>query len=438
VILYVSSTQRKGDRKEVKKKILFISDHGDPLAKLGGVQAGGQNNYVRQLALALEKQGAKVDVVTHWCEADAPRTETFGERCRVIRIAAGYKGFVSKNEMYDILPAFYAEMKKLLPLHMYDIVHTHYWLSGLLGKKIEEEYGLPFVHTSHSLGIAKQKATGIYDKIRHEAEEYILSSANSVIATTNNERNLIQEFVPSPAPISVIPIGVAPLFQTRYNRSQLRRQLGYSGPLLFFAGRLEETKGIYTLLDAFRLLFERGGAPAGTKLVLAGGQTEAIDLDKRKPLDEKLRRAIEGMEEHIEFIGPKSQEELALFFNAATATVVPSYYESFGMVAAEAQACGSPVIASRVGGLQNVVNDGETGLLVEPKNAEDLSVAMKALVTNDQLTQRLGKRATRLAKRDYQWPAISERINSVYEEVLANAAERDASFGYRLGRDAGW
>ncbi|MFT9848176.1 glycosyltransferase [Aneurinibacillus sp. REN35] len=422
----------------MKKKILFISDHGDPLAKLGGVQAGGQNNYVRQLALALEKQGSRVDVVTHWCDTEAPRTETFGERCRVIRIAAGYKGFVSKNEMHDMLPSFYTEMKKLLPLHTYDIVHTHYWLSGLLGKKLEEEYGLPFVHTSHSLGIAKEKATGVRDEIRLEAEQEILSIANGVIATTNNERNVIQEFVPSPAPISVIPIGVAPSFQTRYNRPQLRRQLGYRGPLLVFAGRLEETKGIYTLLEAFRMLMSRDSTPKETKLVLAGGQEEAIDASRRLPLDKKLLQAVRGIEEHVEFVGPKSQEELALLFNAATATIVPSFYESFGMVAAEAQACGSPVIASRVGGLQNVVNDGETGLLVEPKSPQDVSLAMEALVTNDLLTQRLGKQATRLAKRDYQWQSISERVDSMYEEVLANATERDASFGYRLGRDAGW
>ncbi|ERI10297.1 glycosyltransferase [Aneurinibacillus aneurinilyticus] len=422
----------------MKKKVLFISDHGDPLAKLGGVQSGGQNNYVRQLALALEKQGAKVDVVTHWCDVEAPRTEAFGEHCRVIRIAAGHKGFVSKNEMHDMLPAFYAEMKKLLPLHTYDIVHTHYWLSGLLGKELEKEYGLPFVHTSHSLGIAKQKATGIRDEIRLNAEKEIMSIANGIVATTNNERNLICEFVSSPAPISVIPIGVATSFQARYNRPQLRKQLGYSGPLLVFAGRLEETKGIYELFDAFRVLIERRDAPRNTKLVIAGGQLEAIDIDKRQPLNEKLKQAIQGMEHYIEFVGPKCQEELALLFNAATATIVPSYYESFGMVAAEAQACGSPVIASRVGGLQNVVNDGETGLLVEPQNAEDLSLAIEALVTNNLLAQRLGKQATRLAKRDYQWPAISERINGVYEEVLANATERDASFGYRLGRDAGW
>ncbi|WP_047154371.1 glycosyltransferase [Aneurinibacillus tyrosinisolvens] len=420
------------------KRVLFISDHGDPLAKLGGVQSGGQNNYVLQLALSLEKRGWKVDVVTHWCEADAPRVEAFGDRCRVIRITAGYKGFVSKNEMYGMLPAFYKEMTRQLSIDDYDIVHTHYWLSGILGTWIREEYGTPFVHTSHSLGIAKEKATGVKDERRQDAEKAILSSANGVIATTNNERNLIGEFVDKPADVSVIPIGVAPSFQLQHNRPQLRRSLGYNGPLVFFAGRLEETKGVETLLNAFKRLKQRDGVPAHTKLVLAGGQQEAIDMERRAPRDEKIKQWINGIEEDVEFLGPKSQEELAILFNAATVTVVPSYYESFGMVAAEAQACGSPVIASRVGGLQNVVNEGETGLLVEPKNDEDLSLAIEVLTNNDLLAQRLGKQAAQLAKRDYQWSSISERIEGLYKEVLDEAAQRNTSVSYRSGRNAGW
>ncbi|BAU29430.1 glycosyltransferase involved in cell wall biosynthesis [Aneurinibacillus soli] len=422
----------------MKRRVLFISDHGDPLAKLGGVQAGGQNNYVHQLALALEKHGYRIDVVTHWCDPNTPCIEMFGERCRVIRIAAGYKGFVSKNEMYDRLPAFYKEMNRILSPGSYDIIHTHYWLSGLLGKRVRNEYGVPLVHTSHSLGAAKEKATGIKDEVRLEAERDVLSSVEAIIATTANERELIHAFVAQPAPVSVLPIGVASSFYMRPNRIQLRRQMGYNGPLIFFAGRLEETKGVETLLDAFRQLLAREGAPEGTRLVLAGGQAEVIDLAKRLPLAEQVLSWLKGLEGRVEFIGPKSQAELAEWFNAATVTVVPSYYESFGMVAAEAQACGSPVIASRVGGLQNVVHAGETGLLVEPKNAEDLSLALEVLLSNDLLAQRLGKQAAQMAQQDYRWSIISERMSALYEEVLAHVTVRHTSFGYRSGRNTGW
>ncbi|WKA59071.1 glycosyltransferase [Planococcus shenhongbingii] len=418
------------------KKALFVSDHGDPLAKLGGKQAGGQNNYVKQLALALEKKGWQIDVVTHWCDASAPRIEKFGTACRVIRIEAGHKGFVSKDEMFTMLPSFYTELKSTLSLSSYDMVHTHYWLSGLIGKRLKEEFGLPFVHTSHSLGWAKAKATGIRDARRAKAERAILKAADQILATTNNEKQLIQENVDSPSPIKVIPIGVDQAFKVRGIRSHLRKKSGYDTPLFVFAGRLEETKGIFTLLEAFQLLVQKGNAGFTPRLLIAGGEEDAIDSVARLPYDEKLRAAVKGIEEHVEFLGPQSQEQLALLFNISTATIVPSYYESFGMVAAEAQACGSPVIASDVGGLKNVVQDGITGLLVETKNEIDLAIAMEVLSMNTLLVERLSRQAVRIANRDFDWSSISNRVNSMYEVIMNEGSKTYIS--NRPGRDAGW
>lgn len=413
------------------KKVLFVSDHGDPLAKLGGKQAGGQNNYVKQLALALEDKGLQVDVVTHWCEESAPRIEEFGKACRVIRIEAGYKGFVSKNEMYSMLSDFYNEMKDTLPLETYDIVHTHYWLSGLIGVKLKEEFKLPFIHTSHSLGWAKEEATGIEDETRTQAETVILQKADQVLATTNSEKHLIKKQVDSPSPINVIPIGVDEAFKVRGSRTHIRKKLGYSSPLFVFAGRLEETKGIFTLFSAFKLLAEKTAETSRPRLVIAGGEPDAIDPATNLPKNYKIRKALRGIEEYVEFLGPKSQEELALLFNSATATIVPSFYESFGMVAAEAQACGSPVIASNVGGLKNVVQDGVTGLLVETRNAVDLAIAMEVISVNSLLAQRLSRQAVEVAKKDFNWTSISERVLKMYEVV--HNERRNPFAGNRLG-----
>jgi len=424
-----------GDEKMVKK-ILFISDHGDPLAKLGGEQAGGQNNYVRQLALALDKKGVKVDVVTHWCDPATPQIEKFGDSCRVIRIAAGHKGFVSKNKMYGMLPEFYREMKEILPLYSYDIVHTHYWLSGLIGKKLVEDFNLPFIHTSHSLGVAKERATGVKDDRRQEAEKEIMRAAEIVLATTKSEKFLINEIEPDAAPVNVIPIGVDQAFRIKGNRATMRKEIGCNGPLIVYAGRLEETKGIYTLLRAYKQMIKRQGIPEGIQLIVAGGEPDAIDLNKGLPLEDKLRELVSGMEDKVQFVGPQSQEELSNLFNAATVTVVPSYYESFGMVAAEAQGCGSPVIASNVGGLRNVVKDGITGLLVEPKDEDDLAVAMEAVVSNDLLAQKLGKQAAQRASEEFQWPAITSKIKGLYEEV--SDARRDTLVGNGSGWNASW
>jgi D-inositol-3-phosphate glycosyltransferase len=159
-------------------------------------------------------------------------------------------------------------------------------------------------------------------------------------------------------------------------------------------------------------------------------------LKKGLPKEDKLRMIVTGIEDKVRFVGPQSQEQLSNFFNAATATVVPSYYESFGMVAAEAQGCGSPVIASNVGGLRNVVEDGVTGLLVEPKDEDDLSVAMEAIVSNDLLAQKLGKQASKKASEEFQWPAITAKVKGLYEEVLD--ARRDTLVGNGSGWNAGW
>lgn len=176
------------------KKVLFISDHGDPLAALGSEQAGGQNNYVKQLALALENIGNQVDVLTHWVNPSEPQIETFGKNCRVIRIAAGTKEYVSKNEMLALLPDFYDEIEQLIDIRSYNLVHTHYWLSGLLGRYIKKYYELPWIHTNHSLGIAKESATGLIDPTRFFAERRILTSADNILATTKDEASLIQRF----------------------------------------------------------------------------------------------------------------------------------------------------------------------------------------------------------------------------------------------------
>lgn len=415
----------------MNKKVLFVSDHGDPLAKLGGKQSGGQNNYVKQLALALEERGWQVDVVTHWCDASAPQIESFGERCRVIRIEAGFKGFVSKNEMYAMLPEFYEEMKQLLPLSTYDIVHTHYWLSGLIGKKLKEEFELPYIHTSHSLGWAKEEATGTHDARREKAEETVLSHSDHILATTNTEKQVIKENVPGSSPISVIPIGVDEAFRVRGSRHHIRKKFGYEDPLFVFAGRLEATKGIFTLLKAFKLLTEKSGNRYTPALVIAGGEPDAIDRESGLPKDPELRKAVKGIEQYVRFVGPQNQEQLALLFNSATATIVPSFYESFGMVAAEAQACGSPVIASKVGGLKNVVEDGVSGLLIESQNEIDLAIAMEVLSVNALLVERLSRQAVRIARKDFNWHSISKRINTLYEVIIRERSNTLAGNRFR-------
>ncbi|MBB4826628.1 glycosyltransferase involved in cell wall biosynthesis [Sporosarcina luteola] len=396
----------------MRKKLLFISDHGDPLAALGGEQAGGQNNYVKQLALALDQTGHQVDVVTHWADESKPFIESFGTRCRVIRIAAGKRGYVPKSDLYGMLPDFYAEMRDILNLSSYDIMHTHYWLSGLLGLNIVKDFGIPWVHTSHSLGIAKAQATGQREYERIQAERVIMEHADTIVATTKTERHLIQDFVKDPAPIKVIPIGVDKSFETKQLSSQRK------SPYFAFAGRLESTKGIFTLIHAFRLLKEQNELPTSTKLVIAGGDADKVDPKNKTPLCPKLKKAVSGLEDQIQFLGARTQSQLAQLFNGATAVVVPSTYESFGMVAAEAQACGCPVIASAVGGLNDVVQHRETGLHFERENTVQLARAMKFLAANQEFAKLLGRKAASFARREFNWSTVAKKMDNIYEVII--------------------
>lgn len=397
----------------MNKNILFISDHGDPLAPLGSEQAGGQNNYVKQLALALQNEGNTVDVVTHWSNPLDPPIESFGHSCRVIRIEAGKRIYVQKNDLYHLLPAFYEEMTAILPLWSYDLIHTHYWLSGLLGSYLKADYNIPWVHTNHSLGIAKESATGITEPIRLNTEKMILSSADSIVATTKNEKNLINRFIEKPSSIKVIPIGVDRAFHPFHTKKEEAID-----PYFAFAGRLQVTKGIYTLIDAFRLLVEKYDISPTTKLVIAGGDSNCVDFPKKLPKDKKLATAIQGLENKIEFLGSKSPKQLASLFNNATAVVVPSFYESFGMVAAEAQACGCPVIASKVGGLKDVVKNRITGLHTEKGNENNLAHAMKTVLSNKNYSKKLGKSAAVFANREFNWSILAKRMDSFYEVVI--------------------
>lgn len=403
------------------KTICMISDHGDPLAPLGTSQAGGQNNYVKQLALALDARGHTVDIFTHWSDTDAPQFEHFGSRCRVIRVAAGRRGFVEKSDMVHLLPAFLSEMLHLQDFSHYDILHTHYWLSGLLGEELKKTHSIPWIHTSHSLAVAKEQATGLREPRRLKAERSILSSADAVIATSLTEKALIQSSVRRTAPIAVIPIGVDSVFTP--GSHSMRRPLTFT-----FAGRLEETKGIFTLLRAFKLLTHTGFFEEPLRLRIIGGDDTQVDADAKQALSPRLLEAVQGIEDQVEFLGCLPQDELAANFQDSLAVIVPSYYESFGMVAAEGQACGSPVIASKVGGLGDIVLDKKTGLQTAPGNVKELASSMGFLAKRPDIARQLGRTAAQFAKQNFNWTRIAKKVDKLYEGVAYAAQDTFVSY----------
>lgn len=393
----------------LKKKLLFISDHGDPLIPLGSKQAGGQNNYVKNLVLELDRQGYQIDVVTHWSDASRPMTEKIGTIGTVHRFTGGQKGFVDKNELFNLLPTIYQQMEERLNLAEYDVVHTHYWLSGLLALKLKQSYTFHWVHTNHSLAIAKEQGTGLVDERRKSFEKLILTNADSILATTKNEKHQIEELLQAKKDIYVVPIGVASIYLTETKQNN---KLNY--PYYFYAGRLEESKGIFDLAHAFRDMLNKNLVPSNVKLVIAGGSEDTVDLSTQQPKDKKLKRAIKGIEDRIKFLGPKKEKELQSLYANAIVTIMPSHYESFGMVAAEAQACGCPVIATRVGGLKDVVKSGITGFHFPKENVKQLSEQMAYFLDTSPQVVKMRKAAKKFAVKEYNWSIISRKLKGLY------------------------
>lgn len=248
-----------------QRRLLLISVHGDPLAKPGGIQSGGQNVYVRQLARHMQMMGWTVDVLTHWSNPLAPSEEPLGPRGRVVRLSGGRKGFVPKALFPELLPSLIEEFNVWVRKAgcSYEVIHSNYWLSGEVGRALARVYDRPQVHTSHSLGIVRAKVAGAKDPRRLAAEREILTQSAAVVVTTQVEGDEIRRFLGgSPQRVVRIPAGIDPaLFHPRH-RGEARRELGVGGPMIFFAARFEPNKGLAVLLQAFAKVLRTPGCPS--------------------------------------------------------------------------------------------------------------------------------------------------------------------------------
>ncbi|MDN5365482.1 MAG: D-inositol-3-phosphate glycosyltransferase [Thermacetogenium sp.] len=240
-------------------KMLFLSVHGDPLAKLGKIQSGGQNVYVREVVKALDSLGIAVDVFTHHSDPQVPNREPLGKNSQVIRLPAGHKGFIPKSQMLKLLPRFLNELKEHIGTgNNYTLIHSNYWHSGWVGLQLQKSYGIPRVHTSHSLGIVRKKALDADNPLfstRLKIEKEVLQKADKVIATTPLEQKIIANYYSvKPQKISMVPCGVnTKLFRPSEN-NKAREILQVDKKIILFVGRFEENKGLPVLLKALDIL----------------------------------------------------------------------------------------------------------------------------------------------------------------------------------------
>lgn len=410
-------------------RIALICVHSSPLAPMGGAKTGGMNVYIRELSRELGQQGLSVDIFTRRShELDPEIDRSIAENVRVITLKAGPLLPWTPEEHYDHLSEFTASLMAFAALRnlRYDLVYSHYWLSGWVAAKLKETWGTPFVHMYHTLGHMKKRieiSAGYQPDIRIMTEMQILQSADRVIAATPAEQAQLRWlYRATRRQITVIPPGVnAGYFQERMSAQEARESLGLApdGQMLLFVGRIEPLKAVDTILEALHVLREREPAMLQRlHFMIVGGDPDSGDDREMNRLQAMSVRL--GIDSLVSFVGAKEQSELPRYYTAATAVIMPSDYESFGMVALEAMSTGTPVIASQVGGLQFLVRDQETGFHIPAREPISLADCIIRLLSNPSRAASMGLSASRLAK-SYSWSEIARRLRRVFEEVACQA-----------------
>jgi D-inositol-3-phosphate glycosyltransferase len=406
----------------VSLRIALLSVHTCPLAALGGKETGGMNVYVRELARELSRMGVAADVFTRSQNPAIPRVVALAEHARVIHLPAGAQAPLPRERVHGHLGEFVAGVEAWRQSQEidYDLVHGNYWLSGVVGLTLRERWRVPLVQMFHTLGRLKNGARLAAEQepvLRIAEEGRVVAGADRLVAANVVERGqLVAAYGADPARIAVVPCGVDTVLFAPGDPDAARAALGLpGGPLLLYVGRLAPIKGLQTLLDALGCL---RGAGHPTRLVVVGGDTD----DRRDRHEADLRRRVEqqGLGAAVTFVGAQPQDRLRDYYVAADATVLPSYYESFGMVALEAMACGSAVIASRVGGLQTTVRDGVTGVLVGEGDPCALAETITRLLEDSALRWRLGREGVRWAAA-HRWPCVAEAVCREYASLVDEA-----------------
>ena len=411
------------------RTIAVIAAHSCPYSEVGGAENGGMSVYVRETAAALAARGVTSVIFTRKEYADSPSELDVPDGCHLVHIHAGPEKPLDKDGLFYHLPEFYENVNTWTREHgvAFDLVQSHYWLSGWVGRRLGGLWGVPWTHMAHTLGRVKDRdrpegaARESDQRIAVELE--IVRSCNRLIAPTPREvEDLAYLYGADRSCIDVVALGTDLARFHHAEPGDLRTQLGL-GPderVILFTGRLERLKGVETLIRALphlpadvgprRLLV--AGADSGNGVAEAGGF-----VSERARL-ESLAADL-GVTDQVTFLGAVPHNQLPRYYSLADVCAVPSYSESFGLVALEAAACGTPVVASRVGGLVHVVADGRTGFTVRNHDPEKYAERLGLLLTDEPLRRRMGAAAAELAA-GFTWDATAARLIDVYCNTAAS------------------
>jgi D-inositol-3-phosphate glycosyltransferase len=416
-------------------RVAMISLHTSPLDQPGTGDAGGMNVYVLELARRLATQGVEVDIFTRATSSRLDPIVEAEDGVVVRHVHAGPFEGLTKAELPGQLCVFAREVLRTEAAHpagYYDAVHSHYWLSGQVGALARDRWGVPLIHSMHTMAKVKNEALAEGDcpepTARMIGEEQVVEAADVLIANTDLEaKQLINLYDADPGRVEVVHPGVDLGVFRPHPQAQVRRELGLpaEATVLLFAGRIQPLKAPDVLLRAVAVLLARDPALRRRLVVPVVGGPSGSGLDRPESL--ALLAGQLGIDDVVRFVPPVSQTELARWYAAATLVAVPSYNESFGLVAIEAQACGTPVVAAAVGGLTTAVHEGHSGLLVDGHGPAQWADALARVAGDPALRARLAGGAEQHA-REFSWEATARHTLGVYErareKVMACAPSR--------------
>ena len=401
-------------------RLAVLSYHTSPLAQPGTGDGGGMNVYVRELSSALARLGHEVDVYTR---RDSPQVRDLVRvepGFRVHHVTAGPAAALDREGLTNHVAEFTDSVATLFRHGTPDAIHANYWLSGLVGHRLKHELSIPLIMTFHTLERVKAEHFEGESEDRAFQEAAIFACADAVLASCEVEaEQFVRFYNAEPARVHVVPLGVEHAFFAPGYRPQARRALGIEAEdsMLLFVGRLQSLKGVDLALDTLIELRARG---RNAMLAIVGGPS---GLDGRETLAHLHRRVEEaGVIEHVSFVAPQSHQLLSTWMRASDVMLVPSRTESFGLVALESSACGTPVVASDVGGLSTLIDPGVTGFLLAERDPRVWADAVEVTLDTHNATA-MSNAAVLLARR-YTWRAAAQSLADLTEELALSGLVR--------------
>lgn len=395
------------------ERVAFITFHACPLSPPGQGKAGGMNVYVRQLARSLGDLGVKVDIFTRNHPEAADTIEPISPNVRIVHLPGGDPQ-APMEDFFSYLPGFLEALQQFRQREQltYQAVHSHYWLSGWVGQALAQSLAIPHIITFHTLALIKmQSRAGEKEPLpRQRVERELMAGADKIIAFSPHERDAMARLYDADLErIGLVPCGVDLSVFRPLGQEESRKRLGLNGDkVLLYVGRIESLKGLDLLVHTAAHL--ETCYPV-LVLVVGGDNGKDQEIDRLRRLAQELK-----VDKKIDFVGRVDQEELPLYYSAADVCVVPSFYESFGLAALESMACGTPVVASRVGGLSTIIQHGRTGYLKSWRCPEAFANSLEMIISSKSLQDCMGLAARQRAE-GMGWDQVAAGMAWIYESL---------------------